>query len=77
MKRVWGAVRRRMAGRLGHAIQWRVRAEMDTERELVEGLRVSLEKSMVSTAEQFAVLHQVLEDLQERLRHLESTNKAS
>lgn len=77
MKRVWRAVRRRMVGRLGHAIQWRVRAEMDTERELVEGLRVSVEKSMLSTAEQFAVLHQVVEDLQVRLRHLESVNKRS
>ena len=61
----------KLKNRLSSAIDWRVRQEFETEREIILGMSESMTDVSVSYADQITALTKLMEDLDRRLKNLE------
>jgi hypothetical protein len=65
-------LRGRLSNRLSHAIDWRVRREFDSEREVFEGLRTSNENLAIAVAQQIKALSDAVDRLERRITEIEN-----
>jgi hypothetical protein len=61
----------KLKGRLSSAIDWRVRQEFETERDVMMGITETMTTLNIAYADKISAMERLIEDLDRRVRKLE------